>query len=181
MTVQACPPSTPPVHGIVVFVPADFKAAFPAFATVADGALQMSFSIATLMLNNSCGSRVCDANLRESLLNLLTAHIAALTYGQNGQPAPGVVGRISEATEGSVSVSAVMNTANQKGKDFYVQTQWGALYWESTARFRQALYIPAPVTCADINGGIGFPGAFWPNLPGGQQGGGDPWGGCGGG
>lgn len=177
MTVQACPPSTPPVHGVVVFVPADFKATFPAFATISDAALQMSFTFATTMLNNSCGSRVCDANLRETLLNLLTAHITALKDGQNGQPPPGIVGRIDKATEGSVSVSAAMDTSKVYGKDWYVQTFWGGMYWSATANFRQAVYIPAPTTCADFNGGIGFPGAFWPNLPG-DQFGGNGFGGC---
>lgn len=171
MTVQACPPSAPPVRGVVVFVPADFIVAFPTFATVAPTALQMSFDIATTQLNNSCGSRVKNANLRETLLNLLTAHITALKDGENGDAPPGIVGRIDRATEGSVSVSAVMDTSGVYGKDYYAQSQWGLLYWQATAGFRGAKYITAPITCADLNGGIGFSGAFWPN------GGGD--GGCG--
>lgn len=173
MTVQACPPSTPCTPGVVVFVPTDFKIAFPAFATVSDAALNLSFNLATLQLNNSCGSRVKDANIRESLLNLLTAHITALKDGQNGQPPPGIVGRVDKATEGSVSVSAVMDTGRVYGKDWYVQTVWGGLYWQSTANFRQMVYIPAPPVCADFNGGLGFPGGFWPNGPQGFDGGGN--------
>jgi hypothetical protein len=163
MSITPCPSSTTPTPGVVVFVPADFKTAYPAFATVADAALQVSFQLATLQLNNSCCSRMKDANERELLLNLLTAHITALKDGQNGQPPPGVVGRIDKATEGSVSVSTAMDTAGQKGKDYYAQTQWGMLYWMSTAKYRTAVYIPAPPVCADFNGGIGFPGSFWPN------------------
>ena len=172
MPVVPCPPSTPCTPGVVVFDPTAFKSAYPAFATLADAALQLSFDLATLQLNNSCGSRVTDANRRELLLNLLTAHITALKDGSNGQPAPGIVGRIDKATEGSVSVSAVMDTGNVYGKDYYVQTQWGALYWQATAPYRQMVYVPAPPTCADFNGGLGFSGAFWPDLPPGQQGGG---------
>jgi len=147
----------------VVFVPADFIAAFPSFATVSNAALSMSFAIATTQLNNSCGSRVCDANLRETLLNLLTAHITAMKDGENGQAAPGIVGRVNAATEGSVSVGAVMDTNGVYGKDYYAQSQWGLLYWMATAPFRTAKFIPAPLVCADMNGGIGLPGAFWPN------------------
>lgn len=144
----------PIVTGVVVFSPTAFKAAFVSFATVADPSLSLAFNLATLQLNNSCGSRVCDATLRESLLNLLTAHIAALMFGENGNPPAGIVGRIDKAQEGSVSVSADMGTVVY-GQAYYLQTQWGAMYWQSTARFRQMIYVPAPPVCADfgVNGG----------------------------
>lgn len=173
MTVQACPPSTPCTPGVVVFVPADFKAAFTSFATIADAALNLSFTLATLQLNNSCGSRIGNAALRETFLNLLVAHITALKDGENGNAPPGIVGRVDKATEGSVSVSADMGTVVY-GQAYYLQTQWGAMYWQATARFRTMVYIPAPPVCADFNGGLGFPGAFWPNNfgPGNDGGGG---------
>lgn len=148
---------------MVVFVPADFKTAFPSFVAVADASLAMAFDFATLQLNNGCGSRVCDAVLRQKLLNLLTAHIAAMVFGENGNPAPGIVGRIDKATEGSVSVSAAMDTSGVYGKDYYAQTQWGIMYWMSTARYRTMLYIPAPVVCADLAGmGPGWVGGIFP-------------------
>lgn len=170
MTVQACPPNTPCQPGVVVFDATEFTTAYPAFATVSGVALGMSFQLATLQLDNSCGSRIQDAAKRQLFLYLLTAHITALKDGQNGQPPSGIVGRVDKATEGSVSVSADMGTMVY-GQAYYMQTQWGALYWQSTARFRTMVYIPAPITCADMNGGLGFPGAFWPNLPGGPFGG----------
>lgn len=176
MTVQACPPNTPCQPGVVVFDPVEFVGAYPAFATVSNGALGQSFQLATMQLDNSCGSRIQDANKRQLFLYLLTAHITALKDGQNGQPAPGIVGRVSSATEGSVSVKAEMDTSGVYGKDYYAQTQWGLLYWQSTGRFRSMVYIAAPPVCADFNGGLGFPGAFWPNGPGGNGFGG---GGCG--
>lgn len=160
MTIAACPPSTPITKGVVVFVPGDFKAAFTSFATVSDGALQLSFNLATLQLNNSCGSRVCDANLRESLLNLLVAHITALKDGENGNPPAGIVGRVDKAQEGSVSVSTDMGTVVY-GQAYYLQTQWGAMYWQATAQFRTAVYIPAPLVCADL-GVNGYPYGGFP-------------------
>lgn len=160
-----------------MFDPTAFKVAFPSFATVADASLTMAFTFATLQLNNSCGSRVCDAPTREVLLNLLVAHISALLYGENGQPPAGVVGRVDKASEGSVSVSAVMDTSGNQGKDWYVQTAWGAMYWQATAKYRLGYYVPAPVVCADLAGfGPGFPGGIFPP---GQQGGGGYDGGCG--
>lgn len=157
MTVQACPPSTPITPGVVVFVPADFKTLYPMFSTVADVALQQCFLFATTQLSNRCGSRVKDAYKRELYLNMLTAHITQLTYGINGQPAAGIVGRVDKATEGSVSVSAVMDTSGVYGKDYYAQTQFGLDYWMATAWARTAVFIPAPPVCADFNGGIGGP------------------------
>jgi hypothetical protein len=147
---------------VVVFVPATFKAAYTSFATVSDAALNLSFQLATLQLNNSCGSLVCDANLRESLLNLLTAHITALKDGENGNAPAGIVGRVDKAQEGSVSVSADMGTVVY-GQAYYLQTQWGAMYWQATARFRTMRYIPAPPVCADFGGlGAGFVNPGWP-------------------
>lgn len=159
----------------MVFVPADFKVAFPSFATVADGSLSMAFNLATLQLNNSCGSLVCDAAQRELLLNLLTAHIAATVYGENGQPPAGIVGRVDRAQEGSVSVGADMGTMAY-GQAYYMQSQWGALYWQSTAKYRTMRYIPAPVVCADLAGlGPGWGGGIFPP----DQNGGGFDGGCG--
>ena len=43
---------------------------------------------------------------------------------------------------------------------FYMQTQYGVLYWNGTAGFRQFVYIPAPAVCADFptGGPFGVPG-----------------------
>lgn len=180
MSVTPCPTPSAPAYGVVVFVPATFKAAFPSFATVADAALNLSFTLATLQLNNSCGSKVKDATLREMLLNLLTAHITALKDGENGTPPAGIVGYVNSAAEGSDRVAASMGTVVY-GQAYYLQSQWGLLYWQSTARFRTMRYVPAPPVCADYGNGLG--GSLWggaPGLPPGQQGGGNPFdGGCG--
>lgn len=149
MSVTPCPPNTPIARGVVVFDPTAFKAAYPSFVTLADTVLQQAFALATLQLNNSCSSRVKDATTRELLLGLLVAHIAALTYGENGQPPRGIVGHVNHAQEGSVSVGAgvgVMAT----GQAYYMQTQYGAMYWQATARYRTMRYIPAPPVCADF-------------------------------
>lgn len=159
MTIAACPPSTPVAKGVVVFVPAAFKTAFPSFATVADASLQFAFDMATLQLANTCNSRVCDAALREKLLNLLTAHIAALTFGENGNPPAGIVGVVTKAQEGSVSVGTEVGTIVY-GQAYYLQTQWGFMYWQSTARFRTMVYIPAPVVCADLGVNSQYPFPF---------------------
>lgn len=91
------------------------------------------------------------------LLTLLTAHITALTNGVNGQPPAGIVGHVNHAQQGSVSVSAGVGTMVY-GQAYYMQTQWGAEYWQATAKYRSMRYIPAPPVCADF-GSLG-PGFF---------------------
>lgn len=129
-------------------MPADFKSAYPEFATIADATLTANFGLAQLQLNNSCQSFVSDASVRETLLNLLVAHITTLRNGANGQPAPGMVGRIGYAIEGSVAATAEMGP-QVYGQAYYSQTQWGAMYWTATARFRQMRFIKPPQQCCD--------------------------------
>lgn len=171
MTIAACPPSTTPIPGVVVFDQAEFLALYPQFSTVS-AALAGNFALATLQLNNSCCSRVQDANARQTLLYLLTAHITRLINGENGVLPAGVVGRINAASEGSVSVSADMGN-QQAQAAYYMQTQYGALFWQSTASYRTFAYVPAP----QVN--YGFPGDLY-QYGGPGFGGGGP-GCCGGG
>lgn len=126
--------------GIVVFDPPAFILQFPAFQTVPTVALQNNFNLATLQLNNSYGSIVPDAPTRAQLLNLLTAHLTALLNGIGSNPPSDIVGRISGATQGSVSVQTEFRTDSEAAA-FYMQTQWGAIYWRSTAIYRTARYV----------------------------------------
>jgi len=153
--IAACPPNTPPVHGVVTFDPAVFIVSYPMFATVDPAALTLNFTLATLALNNSCRSIVIDAAVREVLLNLLTAHITALLNGVNGAPPAGIVGRISTATEGTVSVSAEYIAS--ASASWFIQTQWGAMFWQLTLQYRTFRYIPAPNACGP-GSRFGWPG-----------------------
>lgn len=157
MSITPCPSDTPISRGVVVFDPTVFKVAFPEFSTIADAVLTANFGFAEMQLNNSCRSAVCDAALREKLLNLLVAHITQLRNGINGQGASGAVGRVSYAMEGSVMATLEMGTIVY-GQAYYNQTQWGAMYWTSTAFARSMKYIPAPPTCYDEPTPPYFPG-----------------------
>lgn len=85
-----------------------------------------------------------DPNEQLLLLNMLTAHIAALNVlgadGQNGSP---LVGRINNASEGSVSVQTDDYITNPSDLSaFFNQTKYGAAYWGATAKFRTMRYRP---------------------------------------
>jgi len=147
MTIAACPPSAPVTPGVVVFDAAEFSAIYPEFTGAGTPALQFNFNLASLNISNCCGSPVPDPNVRQSLLYLLTAHITALftPSAQNNMQPPGIVGRVSNATEGSVSVGAQMpGTINSAWFD---QTKYGAQFWAITAPLRTMHHIPAPQEC----------------------------------
>jgi len=168
VTVVACPSPAPQnQRGVVVFSAADFKALYPAFATIADGLLQGDFDVATLFLNNSCCSVVKDAPTREKLLYMLTAHVAALLQGENGKPPPGVVGRVSDAREGSVSVGVEYASEMSMSEAYFSQTQYGAMFWIATAQYRAFHYVPPPNRgCVGGLPGIITPGFPWPGSGG---------------
>jgi hypothetical protein len=221
------------VFGTVEYSAAEFLASYPEFTgiyNVAPASLANDFVGATFLLNNTCCSRVQDANQRMFLLYLLTAHIAAIFQGINdagvGSPAAaftgavadtvltvssvtsgalavgqtlydgpsvggglltpgtvitalgtgtggvgtytlnlagtisaesmivpgvpnvqqplGIVGRINQAAEGDVSVSSEWQAPPNANQAYFVQTKYGAQYWTMTAKYRTALFVPAP-------------------------------------
>lgn len=127
---------------VVVFDPADFKARYPEFAAVGDPLLQAYFGEAGLYLSNTDNSPVQNVALRAVFLNMLTAHIAALggALSSDGQPRP--VGRVSSATEGSVSAS--MEYLAPGSSAWFAQTQYGAAFWQATTSLRGFRYIHQP-------------------------------------
>ncbi len=156
MPVIPCPPPTPIVLGIVTFDPPTFVATYPEFTGMTNGQMAQAFALAQTILNNTCCSLVQDANLRDALLQMLTAHIIFLLYGSNDgagniTPPPGIIGHIDTATEGSVSVAASFGGDGGPTQDWYTSTRYGALYWVATSNFRTFIPIPAP--------------AFGPNGP----------------
>ena len=117
------------------------------------------FNMATLYLNNTGAGPVCDPTAQLSLLNLLTAHIAKMFAGSNGQGPSGLVGRINSAGEGSVSVS----TENQYppgSVQWYQQTSYGSAFWAATVQYRTARHVAAWVRPVDPYGPRRYP-MFW--------------------
>lgn len=79
-----------------------------------------------------------DPLRRAVLLNMLTAHVVKLA---SAMATGGLVGRINSATEGSVTVSAEMGPASGTSA-WYMQTQYGATYWQATAQYRTFQVVP---------------------------------------
>lgn len=128
--------------GVVVFDPFAFKVRYPEFNAIPNPTLGAYFLEAEQYLNNKPTSPVPCISRRVILLNMLVAHIAALggALTPSGQAAP--VGRVADATEGSVSVSLDYMPATAGSGAWFNQTQYGAAFWQATSSLRGFRYVP---------------------------------------
>lgn len=139
--------------GVVAFSYPDWSARYPELAfSVSQPLAQQYFNEATLYCDNSPASVIRDLSQRSMLLNMMTAHVAALNAPLNGQASSPLVGRISNAAQGSVSV-ATQNDYPPGTVQWYQQTKYGAAFWTATAQFRTMRYVPGCVPGVDPYGG----------------------------
>lgn len=154
--------------GIAVFVYSDWAVLYPELVAPPDGTGTTTqaqagalFIQAGLYLNNTPCSVVQNVPIRLQLLYMMTAHLACLVARQAAEPnGNAIVGRISDATQGSVSVSADVGTTTNNQAWFY-QTQYGMSFWQATAAYRAGgRYKPGRVPYLGVSnaGFIGYPG-----------------------
>lgn len=125
---------------------AAWLAAYPEFATVVtEGQFEaMIYPQAQVYCVNSGAGPVSTSATQTVLLGLMCAHIAQLFYGSSTAPLSGITGRISSATEGSVSVQTDMPTATGGIQAWLYQTKYGIAYWAATAQYRTMRYVARP-------------------------------------
>ncbi len=122
------------------------------------------FVEAGLYLDNVGQSPVTSDSQQSLLMNMLTAHIAALnTPTSTGAPASSLVGRISNASEGSVSVAAE-NDYPPGTPQWFQQTKYGTAFWAATIQYRTARYLHGPVLGVPANQGRGLFGIGLPFI-----------------
>jgi hypothetical protein len=144
------------MHGVVQFDYAGWSARYPELASSVDQALaQQYFNEAQLYCDNTPCSPICNLIQRAVLLNMMTAHIAALNAPLNGEASSPLVGRISGATEGSVSVQT-QNDYPAGTVQWFQQTKYGAAFYAATTQFRTAHYVPAILRDMDPYAPFGF-------------------------
>ena len=150
--------------GAVEFNYGTWVARYPEFAAVSEQLAQAYWDEAALYCaNNTCNPAFADGAL-PTLLNMLTSHIAWLNAPRDlngnpastGTPASPIVGRISSASQGSVSVSTEMGdvAGGSPSQPWYMQTVYGSSYWFATSKYRTARYSANPMRVA----GTGYPG-----------------------
>ena len=126
---------------IATFSYPSWSARYPELAAcVAPDMAAQYFVEAGLYLDNTGNSPVSDVGQQGALLNMIVAHLASISGAGAGGQSSGLVGRISSATQGSVSVSTELNTP--VGAAFWAQSKYGLSFWQATARFRTFRYVP---------------------------------------
>jgi hypothetical protein len=56
------------------------------------------------------------------------------------------VGNVTGATEGTVSISAAWASSVSQSMAYFIQTQFGAMFWQLTSPYRSFRYV-APALC----------------------------------
>lgn len=134
----------------VVFDYGVWVARYPEFSAVSQPLAKAFFEDAGDFFANSGWTAGLPQAAR--LLNMLTAHLAWLYAPRDAagnpsstgtMPAP-LVGRISTASEGSVSVSTELTGSGSPSEAWFTQTRYGFQFWAATAQFRTARYVPKP-------------------------------------
>lgn len=124
----------------VTFDYATWVSRYPEFGAVSEPLATFYFTEATLYWRNDGTGPVSDDAAQSMLLNMLTAHIAAGNAAINGVPASPIVGRITNASEGSVSVTAEYASEIPGSMAWFVTTKYGTAFWAATAAFRTMRY-----------------------------------------
>lgn len=119
-----------------------WAARFPELAdAVAEPLAQVYFNETSLYVTNDTAGVIKDPVALLSILNLLTAHLAAMNTPMNGQPASPLVGRISSATQGSVTVQATLDLP-PGSPQWFAQTRYGAAVWQALSPYRTMRFVP---------------------------------------
>ena len=152
-----------PGEPAVTFDYAAWIARYPEFSSVSSDLAQLYFDQAELY----CRNRLCPIRKPSTLLmllNMLTAHIAWLSAPRDASdnasttgssPSPNVVGQITSANEGSVSIST--SAIQNENAQWFAQSKYGFDFWQATAAFRTFRYFPRKTA---------VPSTIYPLIPG---------------
>ena len=138
--------------GIIPFDYNAFVARYPEFTPVGPTLLGLYFNDANIYCRNDTCNPAFASGVLPNLLNMVTAHIAWLSAPRDaagnpaasGTPPPSLVGRIASAGEGSVNVSTEYDSSGSPSEAWFIQTPYGAAFWQASAAFRTARYRANP-------------------------------------
>jgi hypothetical protein len=143
---------------VVTFTPNDYvawQAQFPELGYIGYETAYEWYVTSDLFLRNDGTAPISTYARQQKAMFFLMAHLIALFGPQPGtglpngatasNPTGGMVGRVSTASEGSVSVSSEYAAANNENAAWYAQTRYGAAYWQLINIWRRFRYMPGPV------------------------------------
>jgi Protein of unknown function (DUF4054) len=109
---------------------------YPEFANVCPNTAATYFDEASAYFNPTDGSIVKNYVIRKAAMWALIAHIAALA----SKDRQGIVGRVAEASEGTVRTKLEMGPSTN-ANDWFKQTQYGASFLRMVAPYTLAHYV----------------------------------------
>ena len=120
------------------FVPADFRRRYPAFTEekASDDALNSAWEAVAALLANREGLFPYPPEKAAAILFPAVCHILTLETSEHDAP-----GRVSSASQGSVSVSFDLVQANGMNAQWWNLTRCGALFWVLSAPYRISLKL----------------------------------------
>lgn len=128
------------------FDKAAWRGQYPRFATIPDdqlnGFIQQSY-IYFAECHDACNNRNnCNEcrGQKQQIRFLLVAHIAELESRNAG--GGGMIGAITNASEGSVSIGSTVVGDASNIPPFFAQTSYGIAFWQATVSLRSAFYVP---------------------------------------
>jgi hypothetical protein len=138
----------PPIDpNVVQFNYGRWSTRYPKFAAtgttpITAALAQEYFYDATMYLDNSSKSIVCDASIggeRERLLFMLTAHVAEIN-GAGSPTGAATPGRITNKGVGPVSVGYGGLDGLPGSAAWFAQTSYGLQFWQAVLRYRTFRY-----------------------------------------
>jgi hypothetical protein len=121
---------------------AAWSAGFPELAAYVGQPLAATYWQRAVNLCAMSGPLTDGSAWAQSMIGLVTAHITKINGPIGGQPASDIVGRIANATEGSVTVGTDFQVPGSAA--WFAQTKYGAEFWQATASFRTMQYRASP-------------------------------------
>lgn len=119
----------------VAFSYSVWQARYPELSAWVSPALGAAyFAEAGLYLDNTGCGPISVPTTQLLIMNMITAHIAALNAPVLEGESQSLVGRISGATEGSVSVQTDLQVPGSAA--WWAQTKYGLAAWQALARLR---------------------------------------------
>lgn len=111
-----------------------FRELYPKYADASDQLVEAWWTVACQLIGNTESSRIPynppSVTVRKSILYAALCHVAELMTRGNS-----AVGRVSSASEGSVSTSFDYPALSKNGA-WWAQTQCGALVWQMLLPYR---------------------------------------------
>lgn len=147
----------------VTFDYAVWSARFPALAAVVTSDMAQSYwdEAAFAFIDPDSDCPIANPRDRAMLLGLIVAHIS-WCRGASAAGAAGLTGRISNVTEGSVTIGTQFKEMSGDQEAYFAQSPYGVQYWAMTAGYRTAHYIPGQQPMIDLPGWPGLGGFGWP-------------------